>query len=114
MVPVQLLAAEEKLTSINQKTAVADNKWEVRVKEYEGRLKMAEEKIKRERQGGKERALELETQARYVVLCHFLVRGTKASCRSYQRQIELAQKRIQQLNDIIEKAGLNDKNPPSR
>lgn len=29
--------------------------------------------------------------------------------RSYQRQIELAQKRIQQLNEIIEKAGVNAK-----
>ena len=29
------------------------NKWEARVKEYETRLKTADEKIKRERQGGK-------------------------------------------------------------
>jgi len=88
----QLLASEEKVTNMNQKTTVADNKWEARVKEYESRLKSAEEKVKRERQGGKERALELETQT-----------------KSYQRQIEIAQKRIQQLNEIIESSGLHAK-----
>ncbi|KIP04593.1 hypothetical protein PHLGIDRAFT_75685 [Phlebiopsis gigantea 11061_1 CR5-6] len=94
----QLLAAEEKVTTMNQKTTVADNKWESRVKEYEGRLRQAEEKIKRERQGGKERALELETQV-----------------RNYQRQVELAQKRIQQLNEIIDKSGAPAKSSsPSR
>ncbi|EKM56179.1 uncharacterized protein PHACADRAFT_122431 [Phanerochaete carnosa HHB-10118-sp] len=86
----QLLAAEEKVTAMNEKTTVADNKWEVRVKEYEARLRVAEEKVKRERQGGKERTVELETQA-----------------RQYKRQIELAQKRILQLNEIVEKAGLS-------
>ncbi|THH29016.1 hypothetical protein EUX98_g5172 [Antrodiella citrinella] len=91
----QLLASEEKVTTINQKTSVADGKWESRVKEYETRLRLAEEKVKRERQGGKERALELETQT-----------------KSYQRQIELAQKRIQQLNDIIDVAGVNPKASP--
>jgi CO dehydrogenase/acetyl-CoA synthase delta subunit len=110
----QLLAAEEKVTSMNQKTTVADNKWEVRVKEYEGRLRQAEEKIKRERQGGKERALELETQARYVFFIAVRRWNAEGCFRSYQRQIELAQKRIQQLNEIIDKAGMNDKNPPSR
>ena len=49
---------------MNQKTTAADNKWEARVKEYETRLKTAEEKIKREKQGGKERAAELERQMR--------------------------------------------------
>ncbi|KAL4245899.1 hypothetical protein ABKN59_009564 [Abortiporus biennis] len=91
----QLAISEEKVTAMNQKTTIADNKWEARVKEYESRLKAAEEKIKREKQGGKERALELETQA-----------------KSFQRQIELAQKRIQQLNEIIESTGLSTKTPP--
>ena len=49
---------------MGQKTTVADSKWEARVREYESRLKAAEEKVKRERQGGKERALELEAQVR--------------------------------------------------
>ncbi|KAH9919434.1 hypothetical protein B0H21DRAFT_781715 [Amylocystis lapponica] len=89
----QLAASEEKVTVINQKTTVADNKWEVRVKEYESRLKSAEERIKRERQGGKERALELETQT-----------------KSYQRQIEIANKRIQQLNEMLDANGVPVKN----
>jgi hypothetical protein len=37
------------------------------VKEYEMRLKAGEEKYKRERQGAKERVLELENQLRSVV-----------------------------------------------
>ena len=114
----QLLAAEEKVTAMNQKTTVADNKWESRVKEYEGRLRQAEEKIKRERQGGKERALELETQVRFVLFffTHLRVRTLISPHRSYQRQVELAQKRIQQLNEIIDKSGANAKSssPPSR
>ncbi|KAI0669382.1 hypothetical protein C8Q78DRAFT_978290, partial [Trametes maxima] len=90
----QLLASEEKLTSVNQKTVVADNKWEARVQEYEKRLKSAEEKVKREKQGGKERALELENQL-----------------KSYQRQLELASKRNQTLNEIIETASLPKGSP---
>ncbi|KAI0684015.1 hypothetical protein BC835DRAFT_1294342 [Cytidiella melzeri] len=94
----QLAASEEKIAAIGEKTTVADSKWENRVKEYEARLRQAEEKIKRERQGGKERALELETQA-----------------KSYQRQLDLAQKRIQQLNDLMDSAGLNRKaNSPAK
>ena len=64
----QLAAHEEKMATMNERTTVADNKWENRVKEYEARLKQAEEKIKRERQGGKERVLELETQTKCVVV----------------------------------------------
>ncbi|EMD34205.1 hypothetical protein CERSUDRAFT_55205 [Gelatoporia subvermispora B] len=90
----QLAASEEKITLMNQKTTVADSKWEVRVREYETRMRAAEEKVKRERQGGKERALELETQI-----------------KSYQRQIEIAQKRVAQLNEIIESAGLSSRKP---
>lgn len=45
---------------MNQKTTVADGKWEARVKEYEARIRSAEERVKRERQGAKERVAELE------------------------------------------------------
>ncbi|KAI0948832.1 hypothetical protein AcV7_009468 [Taiwanofungus camphoratus] len=85
----QLLASEEKITVLNEKTAASDAKWEARVKEYEARQKVMEEKVKRERQGGKERALELENQM-----------------KSLQRQLELAQKRVQQLNELTEINGL--------
>lgn len=67
----QLLQHEEKISTLNQKTSTADAKWETRVKEYEARLKAAEEKYKRERQGGKERILELENQIKYVIACCF-------------------------------------------
>ena len=62
----QLAAAEEKMGAMNQKTTAADSKWEARVKEYENRLRAAEEKVKRERQGYKERVLELENQIKYA------------------------------------------------
>jgi multidrug resistance efflux pump len=62
----QLAAAEEKMAAMNQKTTAADTKWEARVKEYETRLRAAEEKVKRERQGYKERVVELENQIRCV------------------------------------------------
>ncbi|KAK7051013.1 hypothetical protein VNI00_005125 [Paramarasmius palmivorus] len=81
----QLAATEEKIAAMNQKSTTADAKWEARVKEYEARLKAAEERVKRERQGGKERVVELETQI-----------------KSLQRQLELAQKRSQQLTDVID------------
>lgn len=42
----------------------AEDKWEARVKEYENRLRIAGEKIKTEKQGGKERAVQLEQQVR--------------------------------------------------
>ncbi|KAG2090778.1 uncharacterized protein F5147DRAFT_748208 [Suillus discolor] len=66
-------------------TTPADQKWETRVKEYETRLKAGEEKYKRERQGAKERVLELENQM-----------------RSLERQNELAQKRSAQLDNVAE------------
>ncbi|KAJ7083699.1 hypothetical protein B0H15DRAFT_940158 [Mycena belliarum] len=81
----QLVATEEKVAAMNQRSAAADAKWEARVREYEARLKAAEERVKRERQGGKERVAELEN-----------------NLKSLQRQFELAQKRNQQLNEVVE------------
>ena len=54
------------MAAMNQKTTVADGKWEARVKEYESRLRQAEERVKRERQGAKERVAELQTTVEYV------------------------------------------------
>ncbi|RDB26693.1 Anucleate primary sterigmata protein B [Hypsizygus marmoreus] len=81
----QLVATEERNADMKQKIIVAETKWEARVKEYEARLKASEERWKRERQGGKERAGELEN-----------------TLKSLQRQFELAQKRSQQLAEVIE------------
>lgn len=66
----QLVAAEEKMASMNQKNASADNKWEARV--YESRLKAAEERVKREHQGSKERVAELENNLKSVLLLRYL------------------------------------------
>ncbi|KAH9003339.1 hypothetical protein EDB86DRAFT_2826505 [Lactarius hatsudake] len=93
----QLAAAEEKMATMNQKTTVADGKWEARVKEYENRLRAAEEKVKRERQGYKERVLELENQIRHA--------------SELNRQRELADKRNQQLADIEAKAPQKSASP---
>ena len=63
----------------------ADAKWEARVKEYEARLRAAEERVKRERQGGKERVGELE-----------------GNVKSLERQLEVARKRNTQLQEIVD------------
>jgi multidrug resistance efflux pump len=104
----QLAAAEEKMAAMNQKTTAADSKWEARVKEYEARLRAAEEKVKRERQGYKERVVELETQIKCVRprlygqmhRCSDVVSDCPLFLRSLQRQREIADKRNQQLADI--------------
>jgi chromosome segregation ATPase len=101
----QLLLSEEKMANVNQRTTSTDQKWEARVKEYEARLKAGEEKYKRERQGAKERVLELENQLRSANLpptrcssfCLFDV-----VCRSLERQNELVQKRSAQLDTVAE------------
>lgn len=81
----QLVATEERVAAMNQKNMAADAKWEARVKEYEARLRAAEERVKRERQGGKERVAELEN-----------------NLKSLHRQLDLAQKRNQQLSDLVD------------
>jgi len=55
---------------MNQKTTDADTKWESRVKEFESRMRAAEERVKREKQGAKERVNELEKQIKYTA-CDF-------------------------------------------
>jgi chromosome segregation ATPase len=97
----QLAATEEKIAAINQKSATADSKWEARVKEYESRLKAAEEKVKRERQGGKERVQELENSLKYAMI-HYHRLSIDAAPRSLQRQLDLAQRRNQQLGEVVE------------
>lgn len=62
----QLASLEERLAEYQTRYGQAESKWEARVKEYENRLRIAGEKIKTEKQGGKERALQLEAQVRCV------------------------------------------------
>ncbi|KAF9267702.1 hypothetical protein L218DRAFT_919289 [Marasmius fiardii PR-910] len=92
----QLAATEERIAQMNLKSSAADTKWEARVKEYESRLKAAEERVKRERQGSKERVGELEN-----------------SVKMLQRQLELAQKRSQQLTDVVEANKVGKPTSPS-
>jgi len=113
----QLVTTEEKIAAMNQKNATADSKWEARVKEYEARLKAAEERVKRERQGSKERVAELENNLKCVFFylsllgMAYLMHG---ACRSLQRQLELAQKRNNQLNDVMESNKASGSNSPAR
>ena len=102
-----MLSTEEKLAAVNQKTVLADNKWEARVKEYEARLKAAEERVKRERQGSKERVLELENSLKCVDFLFLDCILTLFFFRILQRQLEIAQKRSAQLNEMVDsnKAG---------
>lgn len=56
----QLASLHAQIADQERKHADATSKWEDRVKEFEKRLKAANEKVKAEKQGGKERALQLE------------------------------------------------------
>jgi hypothetical protein len=69
----QLAMLEAKLAEIQSKAGKAEDKWEARVREYENRLRVAGEKIKTEKQGGKERALQLEGQVRWVFSFFFFL-----------------------------------------
>jgi chromosome segregation ATPase len=60
----QLAQLEAKLAEMQSRSGQAEDKWEARVREYENRLRIAGEKIKSEKQGGKERAMQLEAQVR--------------------------------------------------
>lgn len=60
----QLAQLEERAAEIQARSGVADKKWEERVREYENRLRIAGEKIKTEKQGGKERVMQLEGYVR--------------------------------------------------
>lgn len=59
-----LASLEAKLAEMQGRAGQAEDKWAARVKEYENRLRVAGEKIKTEKQGGKERARALEEQVR--------------------------------------------------
>ncbi|KAI5991217.1 hypothetical protein EDD15DRAFT_2388646 [Pisolithus albus] len=72
----QLLQTEEKIVAMNQKASTTNAKWEAHIKEYEARLKAAEEIYKHEQQGN----------------------------MSLERQNELAQKRNAQLENVSEAA----------
>jgi hypothetical protein len=64
----QLALLEDKLAEQQGRAGQVEDKWAARVREYENRLRIAGEKIKTEKQGGKERARHLEEQVRWVVL----------------------------------------------
>nr|XP_018262463.1 uncharacterized protein I303_05480 [Kwoniella dejecticola CBS 10117]OBR84621.1 hypothetical protein I303_05480 [Kwoniella dejecticola CBS 10117] len=80
----QLSMLEARLAELQSRSGQAENKWEARVKEYENRLRIAGEKIKTEKQGGKERALQLEAQV-----------------RDLERQISEARKRNQRVEGVV-------------
>jgi len=76
---------EERLAEIQKKHSRAEEKWEARVKEYETRYRQAQERIKAEKQGGKERAMQLEAQVRYVIVLDSTdSQGTRAPGRARQ------------------------------
>ncbi|KAK6908272.1 hypothetical protein I203_102273 [Kwoniella mangroviensis CBS 8507] len=89
----QLAIIEARLAEAQQKAGQAENKWEARVKEYENRLRVAGEKIKTEKQGGKERAMQLEAQV-----------------RDLERQVSETRKRNQRVEGVVAHAHANAQN----
>lgn len=62
----QLQAVETKFEEAKNKVATAEDHWQARLRELMNKLKEAEEKNKRERQGAKERVRELQQNIRFV------------------------------------------------
>lgn len=60
----QLTTYDDKMESARQKMLTAETRWDARVKEYERIIKAGEERVKSEKQGGKERAAQLEGQVK--------------------------------------------------
>ena len=60
----QATQAEERLVEAKSKYGEGEGKWAARIKELESRVRAAEERVKRERQGAKERVAELVEQMR--------------------------------------------------
>lgn len=60
----QLTTYDDKMESARQKMSTAETRWDARVKEYERIIKAGEERVKSEKQGGKERAAQLEGQVK--------------------------------------------------
>ncbi|EAL21033.1 hypothetical protein CNBD4090 [Cryptococcus deneoformans B-3501A] len=83
----QLASLEERLAEYQTRYGQAESKWEARVKEYENRLRIAGEKIKTEKQGGKERAVQLEAQVREL-----------------EKQVQEARKRNQRAENVVASA----------
>jgi predicted nucleic acid-binding Zn-ribbon protein len=62
----QLQAAEEKLAEAQRKVSTAEEIWAARLRENEARMRAMEEKLKRERQGAKERLGDLQEAIKCV------------------------------------------------
>ncbi|GAA5873076.1 hypothetical protein JCM1840_007316 [Sporobolomyces johnsonii] len=92
----QLKDAEDKLGEQRMKIGVAEGKWEARFRELEGRCRAAEEKVKRERQGAKERVGEL-----------------MGTIKTLEGQVSGARRRDQQLDEVIKQQKADDARPPS-
>lgn len=80
----QLATYDDKMASARTKMSAAEARWDARVKEYESRLRQAEEKIKAEKQGGKERAAQLEAQV-----------------KDLEKQIEIAKRRNDRVRELL-------------
>ncbi|GAA5934328.1 hypothetical protein JCM1841_004441 [Sporobolomyces salmonicolor] len=92
----QLKDAEDKLGEQRMKIGVAEGKWEARFRELEGRCRAAEEKVKRERQGAKERVGEL-----------------MGTIKTLEGQVSGARKRDQLLDEVIKQQKADNARPPS-
>lgn len=88
----QLMDVENKLGEARTKVGIAEGKWEARLRELEARLKASEEKVKRERQGAKERVAELGE-----------------TIRDLEDQVEGAKRRDAQLGQVVMQRAGSDK-----
>lgn len=78
---------KQKLDEAKVKVATAEGSWQARLRELESRNRQLEEKVKRERQGAKERVNELVSQ----------ISGLK-------EQVVAQQRRGKQLDEVLKEA----------
>lgn len=113
----QLQSTEEKLAEARTKVNVAEGKWEARLRELESRLHAADEKVKRERQGAKERVAELATEIKYVlsllpsILMNFAHYFT-TPIRSLEGQVSGARRRDHLLEGVIKASTTDSQSEP--
>jgi hypothetical protein len=106
----QLKSVEDKLEDARIKVSIAEVKWVARLRELEARLKANEEKVKRERQGAKERVVELAETIRFVLTflislqLKLILLPLDAINRSLESQVAGAGRRNQQMEGVIHTA----------
>ncbi len=109
----QLNSLEKQAKEQEARHASATSKWEARVAEFEKLLKQANERVKAEKQGGKERAQQLEQTVRCVGRSewrHTML--TPGGYRGLQEQLKQTNVRNERLSSFLSAAKVTARADP--